>query len=144
MHDQRRTQFSSSTTERYGVSNEFIRSDAEDVVRDFIATGRAKHRMMAFLAIIDDRVVGSAACQEQQLPYPDVTVPAFRKFGYIWHVFVEPAARNQGIASELVRRALGYLRSIDCTKAVLHSSDAGERLYARLGFQLAKEMRLGL
>ena len=130
--------------ESYGVAEEFIRTDAETVVRNFIELGRATREMAAFFAIVDDDVVGSAACQLQQLPYPDVTVPEFRKFGYIWHVFVEPRTRRQGVAALLVRRAVDHLRSIGCTKAVLHSSDAGESVYARLGFRLAKEMRLDL
>ena len=40
--------------------------------------------------------------------------------------------------------AFAHLRSIGCTKAVLHSSDAGEQLYTSLGFERAKEMRLPL
>jgi hypothetical protein len=34
-------------------------------------------------------------------------------------------ARRRNVARALVIRALGYLRSIGCTKAVLHPSDAG-------------------
>ena len=93
---------------------------------------------------LDGTVVGSVACQLQQLPYPDVVVPEFRKHGYIWSVFVEPAARRRGVARALVIRAVEYLRSIGCTKAVLHSSDAGQALYRQLGFETATEMRLDL
>ena len=114
------------------------------MVRDFIEAGRNGYQMAAFVAVIEDEVVGSVACQLHQLPYPDVTTAAFRKFGYIWHVFVDPAARRQGIASRLVERTVEHLRALGCTKAVLHSSDAGEFVYRQLGFQIAKEMRLDL
>jgi GNAT superfamily N-acetyltransferase len=130
--------------ESYGIADAFIRADAEQVVRDFIDMGRAKFQMAAFLALADDRVIGSTACQLHQLPYPDVAVPSFRKFGYIWHVFVEPDVRRQGVASLLVQEAVAYLSSIGCTKAVLHASDAGEPVYRRLGFQTSTEMRLDL
>lgn len=100
--------------------------------------------MKAFVALIDDNVVGSVACQLYPLLYPDVTIPSFRKFGYIWHVFVEASARRQSIATRLVEKSVEYLRSIGCTKAVLHSSPAGEAVYQRLGFKLANEMRLDL
>jgi GNAT superfamily N-acetyltransferase len=128
----------------YGVGEEFIRPDAEQVVRDFIKAGRDHYRMAGFLALTDDNVVGSAACQLHQLPYPEVTKRSFRNFGYIWHVFVDPVARRQGIATKLVEKAVDHLRSIGCTKAVLHSSPAGEAVYQRLGFQPAMEMRLDL
>jgi hypothetical protein len=69
--------------ESYGVAEEFIRPDAEQVVRDFAKVGRDKHEMALFLAEIDGQVVGSVACQLHRLPYPDVTTPALRRYGYI-------------------------------------------------------------
>lgn len=128
----------------YEVPDIHIRPDAEDATREFIRAGRARFQMAAFVAELEGKTVGSAACQLHNLPYPDVTVPTFRKYGYIWSVYVEPAARRQRIARALVAAAVDYLRSIGCTKAVLHSSDAGEELYRGMGFIHAKEMRLDL
>jgi GNAT superfamily N-acetyltransferase len=59
-------------------------------------------------------------------------------------VFTDPAARRQGVATRLVEKAVEHLRTLGCTKAVLHSSDAGESVYRQLSFQIAKEMRLDL
>jgi len=59
-------------------------------------------------------------------------------------VYVEPGFRRKGIARYLMEAALGHLKDLGCTMAVLHSSDAGERLYEELGFERAKEMRLKL
>lgn len=130
--------------ESYGVDQTAIRVDADDITRDFIRNGRAHNEMAAYFAELDGEVVGSIACQVETLPYPDVTTPEFRKFGYIWSVYVEPRARRQGFASALLRVGIDYLRAIGCTKAVLHSSDAGERVYLEAGFKIAKEMRLNL
>ena len=44
----------------------------------------------------------------------------------------------------MVTLAVERLKSIGCTMVALHASDRGEPLYARLGFALAKEMRLRL
>jgi hypothetical protein len=38
--------------------------------------------------------------------------------------------------------AVDHLQALGCTSVVLHSSDAGQGVYARLGFELAHEMRL--
>jgi GNAT superfamily N-acetyltransferase len=86
----------------------------------------------------------ASTCQVEHLPYPDITVPSFRKHGYIWSVFVEPVARRNGAAAALVQAGIDYLRMIGCTKVVLHSSDAGEGVYLAAGFKIAKEMRLDL
>ncbi len=77
--------------ESYAIDDVNIRADAESTVRDFIRDGWQHFQMAAFLAELDGKVVGSVACQLQQLPYPDVVVPAFRQHGYFWSVFVEAA-----------------------------------------------------
>ena len=86
----------------YGLDDSNIRTDADDLTGDFIAAGRANAGLAVFLAESDGKIVGSIACQVQTLPYPDVTVPSFRKHGYIWSVYVDPAARRMGIAGALV------------------------------------------
>ena len=130
--------------ESYGTPPEHFYQDAEARVVAFLREGRESWKSGVFLAIEDGRSVGSAACQIQIAPYAEVIKPAHRRFGYIWSVYVDPAFRQRGIARQLVERCVAHLRSIGCTKAVLHSSDAGEQLYTSLGFERAKEMRLPL
>jgi hypothetical protein len=48
------------------------------------------------------------------------------------------------VAAALVQAGIDYLRTIGCTKAVLHSSDAGQGVYLAAGFKIATEMRLDL
>lgn len=130
--------------ESYGLGARELKPDAANIIRSFIADARARFRFGAFIALDGHKAVGSVACQMHRLPYPDVVLPQFQRFGYIWHVFVAPDARRRGIARALVERALDHLRAAGCTKAVLHSSDAGVPLYEKLGFLVAKEMRLDL
>jgi ribosomal protein S18 acetylase RimI-like enzyme len=128
----------------YGTPEDQMQPDARARVLAFIQDAR-KHRGLAvFIATVGGDVAGSVACQRHISPYPDVVMPTHRQLGYIWSVYVEPAHRRLGIARRLLDQALGHLRSIGCTTAVLHSSEAGERLYERAGFTLAKEMRLVL
>lgn len=127
-----------------GTPIEGIRPDATVSALEFIREGRERRRLGAFLATVDGEVVGSSACELRRTFYPDVFLPSHRLAGYIWSVYVEPAWRRQGNARRLVERAIGHLRSIGCTSAVLHASIAGESLYRQLGFELGKERRLTL
>ena len=100
--------------------------------------------LKAFLAESDGRTAGSVACQLHISPFPEVIMPAHRLLGYVWSVYVEPDFRRKGVARRLMEAAIGHLKELGCTIAVLHSSDAGEKLYEELGFERAKEMRLKL
>lgn len=130
--------------ESYGTPPGQYEPDAEAAVLRFIRDGRQGKDLGVFLALIDGKIAGSIACQLHVSPYPEVILPALRKQGYIWSVFVAAEHRRKGVARRLVERALQYLREIGCTGAVLHSSDAGEALYGQIGFTIAKEMRMPL
>ncbi|AGS23970.1 GCN5-related N-acetyltransferase protein (plasmid) [Rhizobium etli bv. mimosae str. Mim1] len=108
----------------------------------FLRSGREERRLASFLAVVDDEIAGSVSCQLRQSPFPEVIRPEQRLHGYIWSVYVAEAFRRRDIALALTNRAVDYLKSIGCTTAVIHASDAGEPVYRSVGFELAKEMRL--
>lgn len=56
------------------------------------------------------------------------------------NVYTEPAWRRRGIAERLVRAALAWADDRGLSGVVLHASDAGRALYARLGFRPTNEM----
>lgn len=126
----------------YGTPPEHYRSDAAARILSFIRSGREERRLTSSLAVVDGDIAGSASCQLHQSPFPEVIRPEQRLHGYIWSDYVADAFRRRGIASALTDKAVDYLKSIGCTTAVIHASDAGEPVYRAAGFELAKEMRL--
>jgi ribosomal protein S18 acetylase RimI-like enzyme len=65
-----------------------------------------------------------------------------RCYGYLWNVYVVPTYRHQGIGRELTQRAVTHLKSLGCTRIILHASPFGQPLYAQMGFTTSNEMRL--
>lgn len=128
----------------YGTPKEHLEPDAATRILAFISEARQHRGLGIFLAHVDGKVAGSASCQLYLSPYPEVIMPTHRRLGYIWSVYVEPDFRRQGIARRLMERAIDHLKALGCTTVVLHSSDAGEKLYEEIGFERAKEMRLKL
>lgn len=126
----------------YGTPPDHICPDPQLKVRRFIEEGRDSRELATFIAMDGTSAAGSVSCQIHLSPYPDVLRQDVRKHGYIWSVFVEPAYRRQGISRRLTQLAVEYLMSVGCTAVVLHASEAGKPLYASLGFQPAREMRL--
>ncbi|MBD1910810.1 GNAT family N-acetyltransferase [Leptolyngbya sp. FACHB-16] len=126
------------------VPEEAISPDYPDIVQAFVTMARRDLDYAAFVAEVDGRVVGSAGCQRFEGLYPLILAPEFQCRGYVWGVYVEPAYRQQGIATRLMEAAIAHLKSIGCTEILLNASPSGKPIYERLGFVAANAMKLSL
>ncbi len=126
------------------VPAESIRSDWLEIILEFINQARHELCYKAFVAEIDGKVVGSTSCQLFAGLYPLALADNYRKYGYIWGVYVDLSYRGQGIAKQLTSMAIDYLKAIACTRAILHASPSGKPVYERLGFSATNEMWLDL
>ena len=89
-------------------------------------------------------IIGSASCQRFAGLYPPVLRSHQRAYGYVWNVYVHPAYRQRGIGAHLTQLAVAHLKSLGCTRAILHASPFGRSVYAQLGFVPTNEMGLDL
>jgi GNAT superfamily N-acetyltransferase len=127
-----------------GLTPENLLPNAKTEVISFIQNAREQHLYQAFIAEVDQRIVGSAGSQLFGGLYPMLFQPSYRKIGYIWGVYVEPDYRHQGIGRSLTQMNLDYLQTIGCTRAILHASPLGRPIYEQLGFQPNNEMLIEL
>lgn len=127
------------------VSEDVICDDWLEITLDFIQKARQEQKFQAFIAQVDNEIVGSASCQLFAGLYPS---PFFkqdhRKYGYIWNIYVESEYRRRGIATELTNAAINHLKTLNCTKALLHASPLGKPVYENLGFVPSNEMIFNL
>ena len=126
------------------ISADFIRSDWLELTLQFINQARQELYYKTFVVEVDNLVVGSASCQLFNGLYPKIFVKEYRKYGYIWNVYVESPYRNQGFAKKLISLTCDYLKLLGCTQAVLHVSPLGKPVYEGLGFQQSNQMYLDL
>lgn len=126
------------------VPDNSINSNWLETVLQFISYASKELSYKAFLAEVDGLVVGSAGCQLFAGLYPIALADHYRKYGYIWGVYVEPPYRGQGIAKKLTNTTVDYLKSLNCTRAILHASPSGKPVYSSLGFSATNEMGLDL
>ncbi|HEY9781358.1 MAG TPA: GNAT family N-acetyltransferase [Leptolyngbyaceae cyanobacterium] len=126
------------------VPDESIRSDWLETTLQFINNARQDLFYQSFIAEVDGVAIGSASCQIFAGLYPQVLAENYRKYGYIWGVYVELAYRGKGIAKQLTNMAIAYLKSLGCTRVILHASPSGKPVYTSLGFSENNEMRLDL
>ena len=130
------------------VAQELIDHDWLDITLKFIQQARQELKFQAFIAQVEteannqSKIVGSVSCQLFAGLYPGIR--SDRRYGYIWNVYVTKDYRLQGIATELTKTAVDYLKSLNCTKAVLHASAMGQPVYQGLDFIGSNEMMLDL
>ncbi|MBE9139091.1 GNAT family N-acetyltransferase [Nodosilinea sp. LEGE 07088] len=126
------------------VSEADIQPDWRPICLEFITQARRSLYYQAVIAEIDRVVVGSVSGQLFDGLYPAVLAPQYRQYGYIWGVYVEPAYRQRGIATQLTRQMVDSLKRLGCTKVVLNAAPAARSLYVRLGFGDSNLMELDL
>lgn len=126
------------------VPTNSIKSDWLDITLQFISQARQELYYKAFVAEIDNVVIGSVSCQLFAGLYPQIQEDSYRKYGYIWNVYVEAPYRAKGVGKKLTNLAVNYLKSIKCTRVILHASPSGKPVYDSLGFSDSNEMRLDL
>ena len=127
-----------------GVPQNLIKSNHHILTLEFIKQARQDLFYKGFVAEVDNRIVGSASCQLFTGLYSLILEEEYRKYGYIWNVYVQPSHRRKGIAKQLTNATIQYLKSINCTKAILNASPAGKSVYENLGFSPSNSMQLDL
>ncbi|MDF5721466.1 MAG: GNAT family N-acetyltransferase [Rhizonema sp. PD37] len=127
-----------------GVSEDAVAVDWHDITLDYIKEARRDKFYKAFVAEFSGLIVGSTGCQLFAGLYPNILQPQYRKYGYIWGVYVEARYRRQGIAKQLISMAMDYLKAIACTRVILNTSPLGKPLYESLGFNNGNAMQLDL
>lgn len=126
----------------YGVPREHHRPDAGNIVRTFLIEATEVFELGAFICEHEGKPVASACCQVRRSPYPEILQEPHRKIGYVWSVYINEKHQKRGLGAALMRCCLDHLQSIGCTSVVLHSSDAGRRLYQKLGFTATEELSI--
>lgn len=104
-------------------------------LRDRLADGS----YFGFVADLDAEPVGGIGLMEIEFP-PHPAHPETTRRGRILNLYVEPSARGQGIARQMVNAAESEFRSRGLTYAVLHATEMSRPLYDQEGWRGTAEM----
>jgi GNAT superfamily N-acetyltransferase len=112
----------------------------------FFRAALASGEYLAWLAAIPgtpERVVaGAGLWLRPMIPRPRTNGVAQGVEALVVNVYTEADWRRRGLAALLMRHVLGYTRTHQITRVLLHASKEGRPLYESLGFVPTTEMRL--
>jgi ribosomal protein S18 acetylase RimI-like enzyme len=126
------------------VPPESLKPNYQEITLQFIKNASQKLHFKAYFAELEGKIIGSASCQLYEGLYPHILAENYRKYGYIWGVYVEKVYRGRGIGKQLTASAIAHLKSLNCTRIVLHASPSGKPIYTSLGFVESNGMWLDL
>jgi GNAT superfamily N-acetyltransferase len=127
-----------------GVLDEADVPALREAARAYLTGALADGRYRGWLAEVNGAVVvaGAGLVTYAALPRPEKLTGG--EDAYVFNVYTAPAHRGRGLARNLMVVILAWCRDRGITCVNLHASDAGRRLYERLGFTRTREMRLVL
>jgi len=99
----------------------------------------ADGRYYGFVLLDDALPVAAIGLMAIDWP-PHPAHPCQDQRGYVLNVYVEPSHRRQGLASKLMRLAESEFTRRGLAFAVLHATEAGQPVYAGLGWAPTAEM----
>lgn len=114
---------------------ELTMQQAVDVYRD-----RLKSRIRTYVAVIDDRIAGTAAVFIEPKFIHSAGV-----VGHIEDVAVNPVYQKHGVGRALVKHLLNVCREFKCYKVILDCAEGVIPFYEKLGFtRWERAMRIDL
>jgi ribosomal protein S18 acetylase RimI-like enzyme len=96
-------------------------------------------KYVGWVVLDGEKPVASGGFFELDWP-PHPLDPTAEHRGYLLNFWVDPAYRGQGIARTLVREGLAESKRRGIRVTALHASEAGRRVYERMGFSATSEM----
>ena len=87
---------------------------------------------IACFAYLNDMIIGCGGiCFYQEMPSPDNPTG---KCAYLMNIYTRPQFRKQGVGEELIKWLVEQATQRNMIKIYLETSEAGKRLYTKMGF----------
>jgi GNAT superfamily N-acetyltransferase len=121
--------------------SQHVRADA--AYRKWMIEKTRKKCFVGFLAVRDDRVVGSGCVWLREMQ-PSPGSDRRLKLPYLMSMYTSPKYRGKGIATSIVKEAMAWSKRKGFVTMSLHASKFGRSVYRKIGWERTWEMRVSL
>ena len=108
------------------------KADLYDANKSYFEETLSDGSFSAYLAFDGGVLIGTSGVNFYKTPPNGRNLTG--KTAYISNMFTKPEYRGRGIATRLFELTVAEAKKRGCGKVVLHATDAGRRVYEKLGF----------
>lgn len=106
--------------------------------KKFLADGLQSGQWIYWIAEDEEKIVSHAFVQKvSMIPNPNRIQD---EWGYLTNCYTKPEYRSQGIGSELMKKLIGWARTIDLELLIVWPSDESVEFYKQFGFSQKHEI----
>ena len=112
--------------------------ELEQENRAYYQRALAQEEHIACFACMEDKIIGCGGiCFYREMPSPDNPTG---KCAYLMNIYINPQFRKQGVGEAIVKWLVEQATKRGISKIYLETSEAGKRLYTKLGFVPMQDM----
>jgi GNAT superfamily N-acetyltransferase len=116
------------------IGNEKDEKQLMSTVREFLGTSLAGDDYTQFVAVEDNKIIGTSSVSFYFLP-PNVKHPS-GKVGYVANMFTYPEHRRKGVGTELFSLSVEAAKDAGCSEVSLDATEMGRTVYEKYGFEV--------
>jgi len=112
-----------------------------EVTRKYLSEKMPQGEFLAWVAEVDSQIVATSGLVFFQRPPYSGNLLGLE--AYVMNVYTIPAWRGQGIATELLKEIISFVKATEARRIWLHATEDGKRIYEKLSFvSTLKEMEI--
>ena len=108
--------------------------DIDEKLKSFFERQMKEEKMVEWVAIEDEKIVGTAAIMFLDFPPSFSNQIGIR--GYITNMYTDPSYRRKGIALTLLNQLIEEAKQRNITHIFLSASEYGKPVYEKCGFRV--------
>jgi predicted GNAT family acetyltransferase len=119
-------------------SIKFLQDDVEEKIGEVYGKLYQEDKCCHYLLYEEDEVVAiGGAVIKEDVPFCFFKTPYY---GYVVDVYCIPEERKKGYATQIMKKLMEWLETKGCHSVKLKPSEAGRKMYGKLGFYDSGEM----
>ena len=114
-----------------------------DAIRDYFTAKMPENEFLAWVAEDEGKIIASSGLVFHEKPPIHGNLTG--REAYIMNMYTLPEWRNKGLATNLLKEIIKFIKETNVQRIRLHATETGKKIYEKMGFvSVSSEMILDL